>query len=114
MQLLVGFVVSGIIHGLGEGAVGREFLFSSFIFYLLQPLGITLEDWVISACTSTWPELQNARWVRPVGWLWTFVWFSWSRVYFIDWSLRAGMGRQNLLKFSVVEKLLPLVGIEVP
>ena len=86
--------------------VGRRYLGSSLPFFLWQPFAITVEDTVIAFVLKLNPKLAQSTWPRMLGYVWTFVWFSWTTPWFIDWALHAGTGRAEAVPFSVVGPVL--------
>ena len=83
--LFVGFIVSGACHMLGDAMMSPHLIGRSFWFFLLQAIGITLEDFVV-AC---WKHLgfRDGLLVRLVGYTWTAAWFAYSTPYFVDWQI---------------------------
>ncbi|THH16553.1 hypothetical protein EW146_g4107 [Bondarzewia mesenterica] len=101
-QLYVAFIVSGLMHCAGDAMVGWEYFGSSLPFFVLQALAITVEDGVIELYRRSGVRLplKVTRWI---GYLWVFVWFSFSCPIYIDWSLRADIGRTAVLPISLVQ-----------
>ncbi|KAG8935600.1 hypothetical protein FRC02_007311, partial [Tulasnella sp. 418] len=75
-QLYVAFVMSGVIHSLGDRMmIGKSGMGSSMPFFLQQAVAITLEDFVIWLGRRTFGTPYWARWV---GYIWVICWFRWS------------------------------------
>ncbi|PQE19371.1 membrane bound O-acyl transferase family-domain-containing protein [Rutstroemia sp. NJR-2017a BVV2] len=81
-QLWVAFVVSVSFHHLG--AITGNFEDGGYhqaCFFLLQPVGIMFEDFVIWYCARL--GLRESTLTKRVGYLWVFAWFLWSLRFFI-------------------------------
>lgn len=69
-------------------------------FFLSQPIGIAFESLVMHLFGGLIPS--NWVWLkRTIGYLWVAVWFTWTAAGTVDGLLRAGMGGDELLPFSV-------------
>ncbi|THH16561.1 hypothetical protein EW146_g4108 [Bondarzewia mesenterica] len=104
-QLYVAFIVSGLMHCAGDAMVGWKYFGSSMPFFILQALAITAEGGVIAFYRKSGVQLSPTL-ARLIGYAWVFVWFSFSCPIYIDWSLKAGVGRSKLLPISLVRYLL--------
>ncbi|TFK48302.1 hypothetical protein OE88DRAFT_1737984 [Heliocybe sulcata] len=107
-QLYVAFIVSGLIHMGGDAMVGKEWLGSSFPFFIAQAFAITFEDAVIAAAKRTVPEsLRPWALVKLFGYSWVFLWFSVSAVWCTQWTVDAGILRAP--QFSLLQTVLRAV-----
>ena len=74
----------------------------SLVLFLLQPLGIMLED-AIQTLTRRVPtsrSLDRVRWV--VGYVWVVMFLAWSTPKWFYPQQRLGIDPANLLPFRVV------------
>jgi hypothetical protein len=112
IQLFVAFLVSAIIHSLGDRMMNPAGG-SSFKFFLVQPFGILLEEAFhrLLATTDLWDFKQSQQgWrkvvARFVGYLWVIAWFQYWMVEWIDNQVRAGLACSILFPVSVAEGVL--------
>lgn len=112
VQLFAGFVVSGFCHLAGDMLVGREWTGSSFPFFPLQAIVITIEDAVIVAGKRA--GIRDASWVRIAGYVWTVAWFTWSTPLFSDWMRAAGVqGKPRLIPGSIIEPIVRNIALKI-
>lgn len=87
----------------------------SFWFFPAQAIAITVEDFVIALGKRV--SIQEALWTRVLGYVWTIAWFTYSTPIFLDWAVRAGLGRDKLTEWSALRALQSYVsditGIDV-
>lgn len=107
IQLFVGFSISGLGHVPGDTMVDPQWTGSSYWFFLHQAIAITLEDAVLALGKRA--GIRDGWWVRMVGYAWTFAWFTYSTPFFIDWSIKAGLGSHRVFPVSMVKAALRYV-----
>ncbi|KAL1684041.1 membrane bound O-acyl transferase family-domain-containing protein [Schizophyllum commune] len=73
IQLYAGFVVSGLLHEIGDRQLDRS-PGKSMRFFILQALWITFEDGIIGLGKRL--GIQESRATRALGGLSTFIWFA--------------------------------------
>ena len=95
-QLYVAFFLSGLIHFSGDFMIGKHHHYSSLKFFLLQPIAITFEDFVIYIAKGLLPrwgiELKPGKadesWagavVRVIGYCWVTLWFCFALPVWLD------------------------------
>ena len=77
----------------------------SLVFFLLQPLGIMLEDG-LQALTRHTPASRSLSQVRRiVGYLWVVMFLAWSTPTWFYPQQRLGIDPANLLPFRVFPHL---------
>ncbi|KAK5073635.1 hypothetical protein LTR51_004216 [Lithohypha guttulata] len=69
---------------------------NTIVFFMVQPLAITLEDAMIAMGRGI--GFRNSALTHAIGFLWTFLWFS--------WSLRYGADTQFLSEYHLVDNVL--------
>ncbi|KAG5714972.1 hypothetical protein E4T56_gene5371 [Termitomyces sp. T112] len=106
-QLLVGFIVSGMMHSFGDAMVGWKHLGASFPFFVVQVLGIIAEDTVIGIA-SRLGKRPPKEISRTLGYVWVFSWSMISFPLYIDWAVAAGLGSCKILPFSPIRTMLGL------
>ncbi|KAH7882352.1 membrane bound O-acyl transferase family-domain-containing protein [Phlebopus sp. FC_14] len=74
VQLSLAFLVSGLAHVGGDAMLDISSAGFSLPFFLLQPIGIAVEDVVISLARRT--GVKQCIWTRLVGYAWVFIWLS--------------------------------------
>lgn len=109
-QLYTSFICSGLIHACGDAMVGKEFFGSTFLFFPLQAVIITVEDVVMALFKRLGVNKQTPL-IRIIGYLWVFFWFYYSTPLFLDWGLKAGMNSGGMLPFSIIQTIKKLKNI---
>lgn len=94
VQLLVGFVVSGVAHLPGDAMVHPRWAGASFWFFPAQAAAITFEDAVIAQGAAR--GLRDTRWTRIIGYVWTAAWLVYTASWFTSFAARAGLAREHL------------------
>jgi len=102
-QLYVAFFLSGCVHVAGDFAYEKRVVYRSLKFFLLQAVGITLEDFVIYLSKSvlirsgielnlgeTGEYLVEAV-VRGIGYCWVTSWFCLTLPVWVDEASNAGL-----------------------
>lgn len=89
----------------------RKWTGSSFWFFPAQAFAITLEDFVVDRGKAL--GVQDTRWVRLVGYVWTAAWFTYSTPWFVDWAVKAGLARGEVVPVSAVRPLLDFLSVFV-
>ena len=95
-QLYVAFFLSAVIHFAGEFTYEKRMVSRSFIFFPIQAIAITFEDFVIflakrlllrrgkklnpGNADESWAEVV----VRIIGYCWVVLWFSLTLPIYID------------------------------
>ena len=102
-RLFLAFLISGLIHHSSDLAMGIPRVEAgSLVLFLLQPLGIMLEDAIqtLTRHVSTSGSLGRVR--RTVGYVWVVVFLAWSTPKWFYPQQRLGIDPANLLPFHVV------------
>lgn len=85
-KLYVGFFLFGVIHLSGDFMCARRMIYGPFKFFLLQPIAITLEDFVIYLAKRSLllggigvkPGKAGGSWppavARAIGYCWVMLW----------------------------------------
>ena len=71
---------------------------------MYQAAFITVEDTLVSF--GTWIGVKGNRWIKTLGFVWTFAWLMYSTPFLNDWHLVAGMGQHRL--FPSLEVVAPV------
>lgn len=102
-RLFLAFLISGLIHHSSDLAMGiPRAEAGSLVLFLLQPLGIMLED-AIQTLTRRFPTSRSLDQVRRVvGYVWVVVFLSWSTPKWFYPQQRLGIDPANLLPFRIV------------
>ncbi|KAG5735390.1 hypothetical protein E4T56_gene11107 [Termitomyces sp. T112] len=106
IQVWVAFTISGIIHSFGDLMIGPQFTGRSIPFFLMNAAAITFED-SIFAVTRKMGLAGQTRISRVIGYTWVLMWFNYSLPTFYTWTLEAGLGKDEMLPFSLVRLLVP-------
>ena len=106
-RLFLVFLISGLIHHSSDLAMGiPRAEASSMVLFLLQPLGIMLED-AIQTFTGDVPSSGSlGRVRRAVGYVWVVLFLAWSTPKWFYPQQRLGLDPANLLPFRVVGPVL--------
>ena len=111
VQLLLAFLISGVLHQAIELAQGIRWQESGAVeFYVLMAGGIMLEDWMM----WVWGKRSNQGeeeergplrwWQKVVGYVWVALFFSWTTPVWAYPQLRRNTGAVSdcPLPFSVI------------
>ncbi|KAG6835667.1 hypothetical protein H0H93_015926 [Arthromyces matolae] len=104
-QLLVGFIVSGVMHSFGDAMVGWQYLGASFPFFVMQPFAIIAEDIIIGLARRFDCQLPP-KVCYALGYTWVLAWSMFSFPFYIDWAVKAGLGSSELLPISPIRMVL--------
>ena len=78
----------------------------SLVLFLLQPLGIMLED-AIQTLTRRVPTSRSLDWIRRVvGYVWVVVFLAWSTPKWFYPQQRLGIDPANLLPFRIIRPVI--------
>ena len=102
-RLFLAFLISGLIHHSSDLAMGiPRAEAGSLVLFLLQPLGIMLED-AIQTLTRRVPTSRSLDWARRViGYVWVVIFLAWSTPKWFYPQQRLGIDPANLLPFRIV------------
>jgi hypothetical protein len=111
-QLLVGFVLSGLVHCGGDAMVGVRHFGRSMPFFLIQPVAIILEDLVIRLAQGVNFMSHSTLLARLLGFSWVVWWFSWTMPLFISWCVDLGLTRTEVIPVSVTRMILRTLDVK--
>ncbi|KIY68787.1 hypothetical protein CYLTODRAFT_443134 [Cylindrobasidium torrendii FP15055 ss-10] len=80
-QLYSAFILSGLLHVSADYAVADKWVRNSMVFFILQAVGITLEDVVTH---YLWKIELSSRWkggAQRLGWMMGYIWVSLWFIY---------------------------------
>lgn len=102
MRLFLAFLISGLIHHSSDLAMGiPRAEAGALVFFLLQPLGIMLEDGM-QTLTRHVPTSRFLGWVQRIsGYLWVAMFLAWSTPTWFYPQQRLGIDPADLLPFRV-------------
>lgn len=107
MRLFLAFLISGLIHHSSDLAMGiPRAEAGSLIFFLLQPLGIMLEDAFQALARQVPISRSLGSMERIVCYLWVVMFLAWSTPTWFYPQQRLGIDPANLLPFSVIGPLI--------
>jgi len=87
LKLFVAFFLSGCIHFAGDYMLFYRWNHGgAFIFFAIQPFAILFEEVII----FLWKIHIPKGITRAVGYVWVFLWFSYTAPIFLEPLLRAG------------------------
>ncbi|CZR61800.1 uncharacterized protein PAC_11697 [Phialocephala subalpina] len=84
-QIWIGFLVSALSHHAGA-TVGcfEDGGYWQFVYFMIQPAGIMLEDLAIHVGKIY--GLKWSNWMNRLGVLWTILWFSWTLRFMVAYQ----------------------------
>ncbi|KAI0634095.1 membrane bound O-acyl transferase family-domain-containing protein [Trametes polyzona] len=107
VQVHVAFALSGLLHCIGDLAVGNstESFGSSYPFFAANGLAITFEDAVVAlAKRAGYREpTRTARWI---GYAWVVVWFTWSERLYQESQYVVGVGKVPTLPYNITREIV--------
>ncbi|KAJ3503305.1 hypothetical protein NMY22_g18295 [Coprinellus aureogranulatus] len=89
VKLFLAFLISALIHFLGDYALLRDWAGGSMKFFMLQPVAIVLEQCVIALWQITAVRTPPSV-ARVVGYLWVLCWFTVTMPIWIEPVVRDG------------------------
>jgi hypothetical protein len=90
VQLYIGFIISGIIHGGGAMLSHKSFEDdAALVCFFLQATGIMVEDHVINL--GKYMGFKDSMAWRMVGYVWTISWFGLSMMIYTSGIVRNGI-----------------------
>lgn len=104
-RIFLVFLISGLLHHPTDTVQGRPFRErASLDFFMMQPLGVMLED-AVQALTRTWPIPGVVR--KVVGYAWVVFFLSLTTPQWMYSIARLGQSAE-LLPVSVALRLVEL------
>ena len=104
-QLCVGFLVSTTVHHYADYMMNPAKGGGSFKFFLLQPLGIFMEERVVAIGELLgWDKKPHWLW-HLCGYVWVMSWFTVVMVDWVDGQVRAGVNDRPILPLSLIHGL---------
>jgi len=89
-KLFTAFFLSGLIHAIGDYMLFQNFSEGTSIqFFLLQAVGITLEDAVIAL--ASYLGYKESKAFKLIGFAWVLAWFAFSMPMSLDPQVHAGV-----------------------
>jgi len=99
-QLYISFAISCLYHEFQIFNVTRKDV-GEFVFFMSQPIAITTEDFVQWIWSKLWLQPQTSslgRFEKVIGYVWVFLWFSYSLPTYIKGIRDADIIRDVLLE----------------
>ncbi|KAG6829693.1 hypothetical protein H0H92_003811 [Tricholoma furcatifolium] len=106
VKVWIAFFISGLIHCFGDLMVGPQYTGKSVPFFLMNAAAITLEDSIIALAGKMGIGHRTIV-TRILGYVWVFMWFSFSLPTMYIWVVKAGLGKDEMLPFSLIRTLFP-------
>jgi hypothetical protein len=103
-KLFTTFLISGLLHAIGEHVFFQNFLEGATIqFFLLQAVGITFEDAAIGLASRLGYRESNT--FKLIGFMWVFAWFTFCMPMWLDSQVYSESGKMYQENFSLVQVL---------
>ena len=83
---------------------------ASFPFLFSQAFAITFEDAVLTFVRHRGFKVPLVL-ARAVGYMWVITWLCISTPWQINWTLRAGMTRSHHIPVSLIDHIIPSLGL---
>ena len=90
----------------------RKLFGGSLPFFLSQALAITFEDTVIRLVRHRSFKVPVVL-ARAVGYIWVITWLCICTPWQINWTLRAGMDYSQHIPVSLIDHIVPSLGVMV-
>ena len=100
-KLIIAFLVSGLIHDAAEYGLYQKWAGYSTKFFLLQAVAIICEDAVITLAIKAGFPAKPTRFVKFIGFIWVFAWFTYCLPLWVDKSVHEGT-MDNGFNYSLV------------
>ena len=105
-QLYTAFILSGLIHCLGDAMVRTDYFGASFLFFFIQAVAITVEDAIIAAAGKAGSSASPSPVMRAIGYAWVWCWFAYSVPLMVDLQVAAGLAKSEMLPVSPIRFVL--------
>lgn len=90
-KLFIAFFISGLIHHSAEYIIYQKWAGHSMEFFLLQAVAIACEDIIISLAARAGFSSKPNRYIKFIGFVWVFAWFTYSLPIWLDTTIHAGI-----------------------
>ncbi|KAJ7030352.1 membrane bound O-acyl transferase family-domain-containing protein [Mycena alexandri] len=100
VQLYTAFAISAWVHYLAETMALRHWQGGALVFFMLQPLAITLEDFLIFLARRT--GFRGGSAARLAGYAWTWAWLALSLPVWQMPLVRAGLMDKEAMPVSLL------------
>ena len=104
LKLFMAFFVTGFIHYAAEYVLYPKWAGHSMEFFLLQPVAMTFERTIITLATKAGFSPEPTRFVKFIGFVWVFAWFTYCLPLWLDKVIHSG-AMDNGLNYSLVLRL---------
>ncbi|KZT51239.1 hypothetical protein CALCODRAFT_503763 [Calocera cornea HHB12733] len=115
VELFIVFFISGIVHASGGYAFLGTFsgAMESLVFFVLQAVCITCEDYVIQLGKRA--GLKGSTWTRFIGYAWVMAWLAFSNPVRSESLARGGLWDQtDQPQLCFVQGLIERLGSRAP
>ncbi|KAI0324014.1 hypothetical protein GY45DRAFT_1439337 [Cubamyces sp. BRFM 1775] len=108
VQIHVAFGLSALLHCMGDLMIDRAHFGRSFAFFAANGLAITLEDTVFALAKRAGlaPAGRPSRALRVLGYLWVYVWCTWSGPLYQGWMFESKVGLNDILPYSPTRSII--------
>ena len=100
-KVFIAFFISGLIHHSAEYIIHQKWAGGSMEFFLLQVVGITCEDIIISLAVRAGFSSKPNPFYKVIRFVWVFVWFTYCLPIMLDKMVHAGLTNDGL-NFSLI------------
>ena len=101
LKLFIAFLVSGVIHDAAEYVLYQKWAGHSIKFFLLQVVAIICEGAIITLATKAGLSSKPNSFVKFIGFVWVFTWFTYCLPLWLDQSIHEGT-MDDGLNFSLI------------
>ncbi|KAJ8489854.1 hypothetical protein ONZ51_g2666 [Trametes cubensis] len=110
VQVHIAFALSALLHCMGDLMVGKEHFGRSWAYFAANGLAITLEDTVFAlakrAGFATHQTGRPSRTLRLLGYVWVFLWCTWSAQLYQRKMWEIHVGVDYMLPYSPIRSLV--------
>jgi uncharacterized membrane protein len=85
----------------GDAMVGMQYFGSSFPFFFIQAVAITVEDTVIGLARRVGFD-KTTYLTRAIGYIWVLLWANFSIPWLLNWQVASGQGMSEIFPVSPV------------
>ncbi|CDO68590.1 hypothetical protein BN946_scf184996.g21 [Trametes cinnabarina] len=113
VQVHTAFALSALLHCMGDLMLGKEHFGRSWVFFAANGLVITVEDTVIALANRVGLGSEGkgrpGRGMRILGYIWVYIWFTYSGPLYYSWLFESGVGLTDPLPYSPTRSLIPVL-----
>ncbi|KIK56853.1 hypothetical protein GYMLUDRAFT_75913 [Collybiopsis luxurians FD-317 M1] len=108
IKLYTTFLISALLHSVGDYTISPEYYGLSFLFFILQPVAITCEE-LIKCLLHKYVEQERLERFyfagKVIGYIWVGWWLTETAPFLLDPAMLVGFDRHRIFPHSPMSRL---------